>query len=146
MLPTPVVCVTVSEPAAWSGRVSAQALSKAAAAAITAIRQEEEGGGRVAGGSGEEGASRMGRGEDGQARRGGAGPALKASFLEKALCRSERVADTQIHTGRAGVGHTRRAADQADAGAVLVVHTRQPCVQRGALGEQIGRASCRERV
>src|SRR2546429_2588071 len=57
--------------------------------------------------------------------------------LEKALCRSERVADTQIHTGRAGVGHTRRAADQADAGAVLVVHTRQPCVQRGALGELV---------
>ena len=64
-------------------------------------------------------------------------PSLKASFLEKALCRSERVADAQIHTGRAGVGHTRRAADQADAGAVLVVDARQPGVQRGALGEVV---------
>ena len=42
MLPTPVVCVTVSVPVTWSVRVSAQALSKATAAAVAAIRQKEE--------------------------------------------------------------------------------------------------------
>ena len=49
MLPTPVVYMTVSGLATWSGRVSAQALSKATAAAAAAIRLDEEVKWRMAG-------------------------------------------------------------------------------------------------
>ena len=43
---------------------------------------------------------------------------------EAVLCHSERMADTQIDTGRAGVGHPGRAADQANACAILVADMR----------------------
>ncbi|MPM94363.1 hypothetical protein SDC9_141509 [bioreactor metagenome] len=62
---------------------------------------------------------------------------LETSLREKASCRSERVADADIHTSRPGVGDTCRAADQANAGAILVVDTRNPGVHRSALGEVV---------
>jgi hypothetical protein len=58
-------------------------------------------------------------------------------LLKEALCRSERVADANIHTSRPGVGYTCRATNQTNAGAILVVDTRNPGVHRGALGEVV---------
>ncbi len=62
---------------------------------------------------------------------------LETSLLKEALCRSERVADANIHTSRPGVGYTCRATNQTNAGAILVVDSRNPGVHRGALGEVV---------
>ena len=68
----------------------------------------------------------------------GQGPVPRWRFATKRRWRrSERVADAQVHTARAGIGNTRGAADQADAGTVLVADVRHTSVQRGALGQVV---------